>query len=53
MFVHLGLVNWMNLTAPLKEVQAPAWRKMIIVIIFIFLGVFSIITLYSQLGKLF
>ncbi|MEK6863089.1 MAG: Nramp family divalent metal transporter [Nanoarchaeota archaeon] len=53
MFVHLGLVNWMNLTALPKEVQAPAWRKMIIVIIFIFLGVFSIITLYSQLGKLF
>ncbi len=53
MFVHLGLVNWMNHKVLPKEVQAPLWRKAIIVLIFLFFGVFSIITIYTQVGKLF
>jgi hypothetical protein len=53
MFVHLGLVNWMNHKVLPKEVQAPIWRKAIIVMIFLFFGVFSVITIISQVGKFF
>lgn len=53
MFIHIGLVNWMNFKVLPKEVQAPLWRKIIIGLIFIFFGVFSIVTIVSQLGKLF
>ena len=53
MFIHLGLVNWMNFRVLPKEVQAPIWRKIVIGIIFIFLGIFSIITVINQFGKLF
>ena len=53
MFVHLGLVNWMNIKVLPKAVQASLWRKAIIAIIFAFFGIFSIITIYAQVGKLF
>jgi len=53
MFVHLGLVNWMNHKVLPKEVQAPIWRKVIIVLIFLFFGVFSVITIFTQVGKFF
>ncbi len=53
MFVHLGMVNWMNFKVLPKEVQASWWRKAIIAIIFLFFGVFSVITIYAQFGKLF
>jgi len=53
MFIHLGLVNWMNHKVLPKETQAPWWRKGIIVLIFLFFGVFSIITIFSQFSKLF
>ncbi|MAF51212.1 MAG: hypothetical protein CMH64_03920 [Nanoarchaeota archaeon] len=53
MFVHLGLVNWMNHKVLPKEVQAPLWRKAIIAVIFLFFGVFSVITIYTQVSKFF
>ncbi len=53
MFIHIGLVNWMNFKVLPKKVQAPIWRKIIIGIIFVFFGIFSIITIVNQLGKLF
>ena len=53
MFVHLGLVNWMHFKVLPKEVQAPIWRKVIIGIIFSFFGIFSIITIITQLNRFF
>ena len=53
MFVHLGLVNWMNFKILPKEYQAAIWRKIVLVIMFLFLGYFSIVTLLSEIGKLF
>ncbi|MEK6974400.1 MAG: Nramp family divalent metal transporter [Nanoarchaeota archaeon] len=52
MFVHLGLVNWMNFKVLPKEYQAAIWRKVVIVLIFLFLGFFSIFTLWTEIGKL-
>ncbi len=52
MFIHIGLVNWMNIRVLPKEVQAPIWRKIVIGIIFIFFGIFSIITIVNQFEKL-
>jgi len=49
MFIHLGLVNWMNYKVLPKEMQASVLRKAIMVGIFIFLGVFSIVTLWSNI----
>ncbi|MFC1800920.1 Nramp family divalent metal transporter [Nanoarchaeota archaeon] len=53
MFVHLGLVNWMNHKVLPKAVQAKLWRKLVMIMIFLFFGVFSIITVYNQFGKFF
>ncbi len=53
MFVHLGMVNWMNFKILPKEYQAALWRKIVIVIIFLFLGFFSIFTLFTEISKLF
>lgn len=53
MFVHVGLVNWMNIRILPKEVQAPLWRKFIILGIFVFFGFFSVITIVAQASKFF
>jgi len=53
MFVHLGLVNWMNHKVLPKKVQAPVWRKCVIILIFLFFGIFSVITIVTQFSKLF
>lgn len=53
MFVHLGMVNWMNAKVLPQSVQAPLWRKAVIAGIFLFFGFFSAITIYTQLGKFF
>jgi hypothetical protein len=49
MFAHVGLVNWMNHKVLPKEVQAGIWRKALMIIIFLFLGGFSLITLMDKL----
>ncbi len=53
MFVHLGLVNWMNLKVLPKEVQARLWRKAVMLLIFLFFGFFSVVTIASEVGKFF
>ena len=50
MFVHVGLVNWMNYKVLPKEVQASIFRKVIVIVMFIFFGVFSAITLWSKIS---
>ncbi|MEK6757864.1 MAG: Nramp family divalent metal transporter [Nanoarchaeota archaeon] len=50
MFVHIGLVNWMNYKVLPKQVQASIWRKIIMIGIFVFFGVFSAITLWSKIA---
>jgi len=49
MFVHVGMVNWMNHKVLPKEVQASWIRKLIIIGIFVFLGVFSGVTLWDKI----
>ncbi|MFC1685611.1 Nramp family divalent metal transporter [Nanoarchaeota archaeon] len=49
MFVHVGLVNWMNYKVLPKEVQASIIRKVMMVGIFLFLGIFSAVTLWDKL----
>ncbi len=49
MFVHLGLVNWMNFRVLPKEIQASLMRKLVMIGIFLFFGFFSVVTLWDQL----
>ncbi|MBP9760851.1 MAG: Nramp family divalent metal transporter [Candidatus Magasanikbacteria bacterium] len=49
MFVHVGLVNWMNHKVLPKELQAAWWRKAIIILIFIVFGLFSGYTVWDKL----
>ncbi len=51
MFVHVGLVNWMNHKTLPKPFQASLWRKAIIAAIFLFLGAFGLFTVVTQLGQ--
>jgi len=48
MFVHVGLVNWMNYKILPKEFQARLWRKLIIIGIFLFFGFFSVMTVWDK-----
>ena len=49
MFVHVGLVNWMNYKELAKPFQAAVWRKAVMLVIFLFLGFFSALTLWDKL----
>ncbi len=49
MFVHVGLVNWMNHKIMPKELQAAWWRKAIVVLIFLVFGAFSLYTVWDKL----
>jgi len=48
MFVHVGLVNWMNYKILPSEFQAKVWRKLIIIAIFCFFGFFSVMTIWDK-----
>lgn len=48
MFVHIGLVNWLNHKTLPKEVQARMWRKAIMILIFLVFAGFSGFTIWSQ-----
>ena len=52
MFVHVGLVNWMNYKVLPKEFKPRLWRTLIMIGIFLFLGFFSVITVMAQLKNL-
>lgn len=41
MFVHIGLVSWLNFKTVPKSFQPKLWRRVVIGAIFIFFGVFS------------
>lgn len=45
MFVHIGLVSWLNYRTLPKVYQPKLWRKIILTLIFIFFGGFSFIVL--------
>ena len=45
MFVHIGLVSWLNYRTLPKPYQPKIWRRVVIGAIFIFFGAFSAIVL--------
>jgi hypothetical protein len=49
MFVHIGMVNWMNHKELARPFQAVWWRKAIMVAIFVFFGFFSVLTAWDRL----
>lgn len=49
MFVHVGLVNYMNHKIMPKPLQAVWWRKAIILLVFVVFGVFSVYTVWEKL----
>jgi hypothetical protein len=52
MFVHVGLVFWLNNKSLEKPFRPPLWRKILISFIFLFFGFFSIMVLLDKLGIL-
>lgn len=48
MFVHVGLVSWLNRRALPKIFQPALWRKILLGIIFVFFGLFSVVVLLDQ-----
>jgi hypothetical protein len=51
MFVHVGLVSILNNKALPKFYRPKAWRKILLGLIFLFFGFFSVIVLIDQLFK--
>lgn len=49
MFVHVGLVNWMNHKTLPAELQAAWWRKAILLLVFLVFGAFSSYTVWDKL----
>jgi hypothetical protein len=49
MFVHVGMVNWMNHKIMPQELQAAWWRKTIIIVVFVVFGAFSLYTIWDRL----
>lgn len=45
MFVHIGLVSWLNYRTLPKSYQPKNWRRLVMGVIFIFFGAFSTIVL--------
>jgi hypothetical protein len=52
MFVHIGLVNYMNHKTLERPFQARFYRKFIMLIAFIVFGAFSTFTLWDQISKI-
>lgn len=49
MFVHVGLVNYMNHKVMPRPLQAAWWRKAIIILVFTVFGLFSAYTVWDKL----
>jgi hypothetical protein len=49
MFVHVGLMQWLNHDALPRAFQPRAWRKILLACIFLFFGIFSAIVCIDQL----
>lgn len=52
MFVHVGLVTWLNHKTLSKTFRPAIWRKIIMGVIFLFFGFFSLMVLLDKLGVL-
>ncbi len=52
MFVHVGMVSWLNRKSLPKKLQPKLWRKIILLIIFLFFGFFSVLILLDKLKLL-
>lgn len=50
MFVHVGMVSWLNQKSLPQELKPRLWRKIILGLIFLFFGLFSILILLDKLG---
>ncbi len=48
MFIHIGLVNVLNYRELPKEIQPHPLRRLVIILAFLFFGIFSGITLWSK-----
>lgn len=51
MFVHIGMVNYLNYKELPKEIQPKLWRKIIVLITFLFFGAFTILTFWDKFFK--
>jgi hypothetical protein len=49
MFVHLGLVFWLNQKSLPKVFRPGLFRKIIIGVIFVFFGIFSLVVLFDKI----
>ncbi len=49
MFVHIGLVNYLNYKELPREIQPRLWRRIAVLVAFIFFGIFSVITIGDKL----
>jgi len=49
MFVHVGLVNWTNYKLLPKDYQPKIWRRLILLLIFLFFGFFSVVVWVDKL----
>ncbi|OGH94598.1 MAG: hypothetical protein A2538_00375 [Candidatus Magasanikbacteria bacterium RIFOXYD2_FULL_41_14] len=52
MFVHTGLIFWLNQTQLAKSFRPAVWRQVIIILIFVFFGFFSSLVLADKMGWL-
>ncbi len=52
MFVHIGMVNWMNHKTLPEPLQAKLWRKLIMLTAFCIFGAFSLFTVWEQVHKI-
>lgn len=52
MFVHIGLVTYLNHKTLPKAYKTPFWRQIIMASIFLFFGYFSVIVVLDQIQKL-
>jgi hypothetical protein len=48
MFVHIGLVNWLNFRELPKEIQPHLARRAVILVAFLFFGFFSAVTIWDR-----
>jgi hypothetical protein len=49
MFVHLGLVSWLNHKSLPKVFRPSLWRKIVIGLIFVFFGIFSLVVFWDKI----
>lgn len=53
MFVHIGMVSWLNYKALPKVLQPALWRRVVLGLIFLFFGFFSVLVIVDTILKMF